>query len=70
MNLDIGLEVERLKQPIRKCLSGASDNEQLTLEAVNRRGKTIQCLITCSPLKNSSGIHGALVLMEDGTPQS
>ena len=70
MNLDIGLEVERLKQPLRKCLTGASETEQLTLEAVNRRGKTIQCLVTCSPLTNASGIHGALILMEDAGPQA
>jgi two-component system CheB/CheR fusion protein len=70
MNLDIGLEVERLKQPLRKCLNGGSAKEELTVEAVNRRGKTIQCHVTCSPLKNASGIHGALILMEDAVPQS
>lgn len=69
MNLDIGLEVERLSQPLRKCLTGKGGKEQLTLPAVNRRGKQIQCLVTCSPLKNASGIHGALVLMEDAVPQ-
>ena len=67
MSLDIGLEVGRLKQPLRKCLTGNSDSEQLTVEAVNRRGRPIQCLVTCSSLKNASGTHGVLILMEDAT---
>jgi two-component system CheB/CheR fusion protein len=70
MNLDIGLEVERVKQPLRNCLNGNSAKEELTVEAVNRRGKTIQCHVTCSPLRNASGIHGALILMDDAVPQS
>jgi two-component system CheB/CheR fusion protein len=70
MNLDIGLEVQRLKQPLRKCLNSGSAKEELTVEAVNRRGKTTQCHVTCSPLKNASGIHGALILMEDAVPQA
>ncbi len=67
MSLDIGLEVGRLKQPLGKCLTGTSDTEQLTVEAVNRRGKPIQCLVTCSSLTNANGTHGVLVLMEDAT---
>ena len=65
MSLDIGLEVGRLKQPLRHCLTGSSDTEQLTVEAVNRRGKPIQCLVTCSSLKSANGTHGVLILMED-----
>jgi two-component system CheB/CheR fusion protein len=40
------------------------------LEAVNRRGKAIQCRVTCTPLSGSNkDIYGGVLLMEewDGT---
>lgn len=39
LNLDIGLPVEQLRQPIRDCLASAdSSPTEVTLEAVNRKG--------------------------------
>jgi two-component system CheB/CheR fusion protein len=38
LSLDIGLPVERLKAPLRACLTGASAREESVLEATNRRG--------------------------------
>jgi two-component system, chemotaxis family, CheB/CheR fusion protein len=68
LNLDIGLPVERLRPVLRNCLSGADGSEALQLEAVNRRGKAIQFVVTCSPLLGSAGdVRGAIVLMEEST---
>jgi two-component system CheB/CheR fusion protein len=68
LNLDIGLPVERLRPVLRNCLSGGEGGEALQLEAVNRRGKSIQCVVTCSPLLGSAGdVRGAIVLMEEST---
>jgi two-component system, chemotaxis family, CheB/CheR fusion protein len=66
LNLDIGLPVQRLRSELKACLSGESPRQQVTLEAVNRRGKKIQCLVTCSPLVGAdSAVTGAILLMED-----
>ena len=67
LNLDIGLPVEQLKNPIRACLANESDHHATTLEATNRRGKTIQCRVTCTPLfHNSNGkVRGVILLMEE-----
>jgi two-component system CheB/CheR fusion protein len=66
LNLDIGLSVEKLRQTIRDCLSGDREFQELTLEAINRRGKQIDCRITCTPLVSSAdGIRGAILLVED-----
>jgi two-component system, chemotaxis family, CheB/CheR fusion protein len=49
MNLDIGFPVERLKQPLKRVLSEESPYEQLTVTATNRRGRTIEIEVSCTP---------------------
>jgi two-component system, chemotaxis family, CheB/CheR fusion protein len=67
LNLDIGLPVQQLRQAIRDCLTGDSTtSSELLLSAINRRGKSIQCHITCTPLVTTHGqIQGAILLMEE-----
>jgi two-component system CheB/CheR fusion protein len=66
LNLDIGLSVERLKQTVRDCLAGEKDFQEVTLKAINRRGRQIECRVTCTPLQNrADGIRGAILLVED-----
>ena len=63
--LDIGLPMEALRQPLRRCLSGDSDVEPLTVDAINRRGKPVQCTVTCAPLGvPGTEPRGAIVLVE------
>ncbi|HEX7242711.1 MAG TPA: CheR family methyltransferase [Longimicrobiaceae bacterium] len=65
-NLDIGLPVERLKGSIRACIEERSAAEELVLDAVNRRGRSIRCRITCAPLTTPEReVLGAVVLMEE-----
>jgi two-component system CheB/CheR fusion protein len=66
LGLDIGLPTERLKAPIRSALSGAKRHATVSLDAVNRRGRHIDCDVTITPLLTQSRtIHGAILLMED-----
>jgi two-component system CheB/CheR fusion protein len=66
MNLDIGLPVEQLRQPIRAVLAGETERAELTVEARNRRGKSIRCPIRCTPLKSATGAAlGAILLMDE-----
>lgn len=68
LNLDIGLPVEQLRQPIRMCLLSKEDSasEILILDAINRRGRSIQCRVTCTPLIGGQGqIQGAILVMEE-----
>jgi two-component system CheB/CheR fusion protein len=66
LNLDIGLPVAQLRSVIRGCLSGESRGQQTVLDAVNRRGRTIKCAVSCSPLYNAAGsnVRGAILLMD------
>jgi len=68
LNLDIGLPVEQLVQPIRACLSGDCKYQEVTLSATNRRCKTIQCKVTCTQrLSLKEEIRGVILLMEEQT---
>ncbi len=64
-NLDIGLPVEQLRNPIRASLAGENP-EPVLLQATNRRGKMIKCRITISPLMGPrSERRGVILMMED-----
>ncbi|MGH8980586.1 MAG: PAS domain-containing protein, partial [Acidimicrobiales bacterium] len=64
MNLDIGFPLESLAAPLRACLSGRSMGAQVTEPAVNRRGKTVECTVTISPLVSDGTLQGAILLMD------
>jgi two-component system CheB/CheR fusion protein len=68
LNLDIGLPLAEVRPALRGCLSGEIDHAEMILPAVNRRGKSIQCHVSCTPLIGiAQDIRGAILLMEDGT---
>jgi two-component system CheB/CheR fusion protein len=65
-NLDIGLPVANLRAMLRACINGESDSQRVTLPAVNRRGKSIQCDVTCTPLHGvADSMRGAILVMEE-----
>jgi two-component system CheB/CheR fusion protein len=70
LSLDIGLPTEQLAGPLRSVLGGSSDRESAVVEAVNRRGRSIECETTILPLVAPSGdgdgVRGAIILMRDG----
>jgi two-component system CheB/CheR fusion protein len=71
LGLDVGLPIERLKQPMRAALSdGDGDGDghaTLTLEAINRRGRAIECQVTTTPLRTrAKAVRGVILLIEDG----
>jgi two-component system CheB/CheR fusion protein len=66
LSLDIGLPVEQLRNPIRAVLSGRARFQEIVLAATTRRGKAIQCRITCTPLVGAEGnTQGVILLMEE-----
>jgi two-component system CheB/CheR fusion protein len=69
LSLDIGLPSERLAIPLRAVLGGGSEREQVALEAVNRRGRSIECMTSViavgPPDGDGRAVRGAIILMED-----
>jgi len=72
LNLDIGLPLSELRQPIRACLAGEARYHQVELDATNRRGRSIRCTVTCTPLDAApgGGIRGVILVMGSGDEPS
>jgi two-component system CheB/CheR fusion protein len=69
LNLDTGLPVASLVDPIRIAMS-TGKHETIALDCINRRGKPIVCRVTCSPLRDrASNVHGVLLFMEEEKTQ-
>ena len=66
LTLDVGLPIEQLAGPIRSVLSGQSELCELTIPAVNRRGRSMQCEVSCTPLTSLDGlVRGVIILMDE-----
>ncbi len=50
LHLDIGLPSDQLRQPIHDSLGPDAPTSEVTVDAVNRRGRAIRCRIAVSPL--------------------
>jgi two-component system CheB/CheR fusion protein len=70
LSLDIGLPLERLAAPLRRCLNGTEARQVLTLDAHNRRGQEFRCRVRCSALeRDGSAVLGAILLLDDADGQ-
>ena len=70
-NLDIGLPVGELHQPIRDILSGAATHREALIAATNRKGRPVKCRVSIAPLVGGDrAVTGAILLIEDEAPQA
>jgi two-component system, chemotaxis family, CheB/CheR fusion protein len=65
MNLDVGFPVTELRDPLLRCIEGSSEQEELVLQARNRRGMAIDCTVVVSPLLGEDELLGAILLMSE-----
>ncbi|WP_326950439.1 PAS domain S-box protein [Amycolatopsis sp. NBC_01307] len=66
LNLDIGLPLAELRPVVRDALADAESQAELTLDAINRRGRAVVVRLMCSALRGADGrSHGALLMMEE-----
>ena len=65
LNLDTGLPTEQLKPLIRDVISDRAPEREISLDAVNRRGRAIQLRVSVTPLiAGYEEPSGALMVME------
>ena len=66
LELDIGLPVQELRPLVRACLGGEESVQEIVLEAVTRRGRSIHCRVTCTPLgvRPDGEVTGVILMME------
>jgi two-component system CheB/CheR fusion protein len=66
MNLDIGLPVEQLRQPVRAHLvDGESEPAAFVLDAVNRRGRQVRVRVTLTHIRDRGESTPAAMLAMD-----
>ncbi|HEX5872232.1 MAG TPA: PAS domain-containing protein, partial [Longimicrobium sp.] len=66
LQLDLGLPLARFSPAIRAVLEGRETFGEMTLDAVNRRGRAVCCVVTVSPLLTPSReIRGAVILVDE-----
>jgi two-component system CheB/CheR fusion protein len=66
LDLDIGLPVQTLRQPLLDALdNGLHNPDLLQVEGVNRRGRRIMCRVTITPVGRRGEPVGVLLLMEE-----
>jgi two-component system, chemotaxis family, CheB/CheR fusion protein len=67
LNLDIGLPIERLRPLLRDALGSGGASAEVSVDAVNRRGRTVVVRVACTPLQGMDGhvaADGAIIVME------
>ena len=70
LNLDIGLPLLQLAVPIKDCIA-RSTMVDVVVDARNRRGRQIKCIVRCTPLRGDPPLDnlGVVLLMEEVTGQ-
>jgi two-component system, chemotaxis family, CheB/CheR fusion protein len=63
--LDFGLPTGELRGIVNECLASSRRTGPLQVAAINRIGRAITCIVTCSPLKGNGDGEGAVLLMEE-----
>src|SRR5215467_7557246 len=63
--LDFGLLTGEVRGIVNDCLATSERTGPVQVAAINRIGRTITCIVTCSPLKGDSDGEGAVLLMEE-----
>lgn len=61
--LDFGLPTDRLRDVIEQCVASGKRSGAVSIPAVNRLGRHIECSVICSPFDAHNG--GVVLLMED-----
>jgi two-component system CheB/CheR fusion protein len=66
LNLDIGLPVEQVRPALRAAMSDENGTRSTVIQATNRRGRTVTCRVTCTPLLDSDKtLRGVIVVVAD-----
>jgi two-component system CheB/CheR fusion protein len=64
LNLDIGLPVDQVHPALRQAMSADNGSHSTVVKATNRRGKSIRCRVTCSPLVGADKlVRGTIVVV-------
>ena len=65
LTLDVGLPVQRIVPILQQMLTDKADSSETTVDALNRRGRTVRLHVGCSLLRGEDGTsHGVILVMD------
>ncbi|HLI39458.1 MAG TPA: CheR family methyltransferase [Streptosporangiaceae bacterium] len=64
-NLDFGLPTAGVGDAVQQCLATGRRTGPVRVGAINRIGRAITCLVTCSPMDDHGDGDGVVLLMEE-----
>ena len=64
LELDIGLPVGELREPLRQGLEEGNGSAEMALDGVNRRGRPMRYQVRSAPLRGPRGAEGMILLLE------
>jgi two-component system, chemotaxis family, CheB/CheR fusion protein len=71
LHLDIGLPIDQLMPALRAAMGGENGTQSTVIQATNRRGRTVVCRVTCSPLLDSDkNLRGVIMVVVDEPAQA
>jgi two-component system CheB/CheR fusion protein len=62
--IDIGLPTDQLVPALDATLSGTTQYEALELDAITRRGRSVRCKVSITPLHSHGSPDGVISVME------
>jgi two-component system CheB/CheR fusion protein len=66
LNLDIGLPLAELRPLVRSALVETDPIGEITIAAVNRRGRSVSVRVVASPMRSRTGeTEGAILVLEE-----
>jgi two-component system, chemotaxis family, CheB/CheR fusion protein len=69
LNLDIGLPIDPIRPALQAAMGGRDGAQSTVVDATNRRGRTVRCRVTCSPLTgNKQEVRGVIVVVVEEAP--
>jgi two-component system CheB/CheR fusion protein len=68
LNLDSGLPTDQLKGVVREVVFEGNPRAEVVLQAVNRRGRTVELRVSATPLLSGSEEPGGALLVMEPTP--
>ena len=69
LSLDIGLPVGELAGPMRDVMNGEKAPQTRTIRSTTRRGKSIECQVSLTPLAAAEGPSAGVILLMDDPSQ-
>jgi two-component system CheB/CheR fusion protein len=64
-DIDIGLPADKLREMIRSVLAGGGAHQQLSVDAMTRRGKRIRCRVKAHVVADGEQPKAVVLVMEE-----